>query len=227
MRILVIDDTAINLASALQTLAGHDVVTCNTYDKAVQLIERATDYDTLEDECEARGIRRPSPRATDEARNRYWAERESIEKELKPAPFDAVLVDLLMPAGRDAQGGEGLKYVGTIMAVGYPLAMMAALHGARYVGVMTATNHHHHPAAATFDHLGGSRAGRGGEEKPAFTINGASVAFCHEISCLVDGTVCGSCGGVQEEGEKCYSCENTGLGKGKDWGRVLAFLMKE
>jgi hypothetical protein len=37
MRILVIDDMRIHLDAARQTLAGHDLVTCNTYDEAVEV----------------------------------------------------------------------------------------------------------------------------------------------------------------------------------------------
>lgn len=226
MRVLVIDDTAINLASAKQTLQGHEVVTCGTYDSAVKLIERNAEYSAVEQECKRRGIQYPEQGAGHDAYKQYREAHDRVTEELRPAPFDAVLVDLLMPAGRDAQGNTGAKYVGTLMPVGYPLALMAALHGAKYVGVMTATNHHDHPASATFDHLGGYDAGRGEDKKPPFTINGARVAFSHLRSCLVEDTTCTRCSGVKGA-EKCYYCDDTGLGSGKDWGKLLDFLVKE
>lgn len=111
--------------------------------------------------------------------------------------WDAVLTDLLMPAGRDAQGGKGLEFVGQEMPVGLALALLAALRGARYVAVVTATNHHAHPASAMLDRL---RPHSG----PNFVINGARAMFVHHTPIEVEG-----------------------IGEGKDWGKVLAALLAE
>lgn len=65
--------------------------------------------------------------------------------------FDAVLVDLLMPASAACQG-KGMQYAGQEMPVGIFLALLAARHGvARYVGLLTDTNHHAHPASSCLD----------------------------------------------------------------------------
>jgi CheY-like chemotaxis protein len=120
-------------------------------------------------------------------------------RQLDSQEWDVVLTDLLMPAGRDAQGGVGLQYVGQEMPVGFALALLAALRGAKYVAVVTATNHHNHPASAMLDRLGSSYWRDG--MRPNFVINGARAMFVHHTPVQVEG-----------------------LGEGKDWGKVLAAL---
>jgi len=65
--------------------------------------------------------------------------------------FDVVLVDLLMPASKQAQGQKGAQFVGQEMPVGIFLALLAAKNGAKYVAVFTDSNHHDHPASACLD----------------------------------------------------------------------------
>lgn len=81
--------------------------------------------------------------------------------------WDVVLCDLMMPAGSYAQGAKGSKYVGQEMPVGWALAITAALYGAKYVAVVTNTNHHDHPASAMLDAMCNSQ----------FRIHGASAIF--------------------------------------------------
>lgn len=73
-------------------------------------------------------------------------------KDNKP-DFDAVLTDLLMPAGKTNQGEKGMKYVGQEMPLGIFLALQAINSGVKLVGLLTDTNHHAHPASAALDHL--------------------------------------------------------------------------
>jgi CheY-like chemotaxis protein len=115
--------------------------------------------------------------------------------------YEVVLTDLLMPAGRDAQGPRGAPFVGQLMPVGFALALHAVLRGAKYVAVVSATNHHDHPASAMLDRLGDAYW-RDEQTRPRFVINGATVGFFHHPAVMVEGQ-----------------------GKGKDWGKVLRALL--
>lgn len=155
---------------------------------------------------------------------------EQYDKEWKklPYPWDAVLCDLLMPAGRNAQGGKGMQYVGVEMPIGWSLAINAALNGAQYVAVVTDMSHHDHPASAMLDCMSGE----------IFTINGARALFTNRVGMVgIVGTerTCIECGGSGERKRgdgstyKCYTCSGTGTDyaeRGKDWADILAQLMK-
>ena len=115
--------------------------------------------------------------------------------------YEAVLTDLLMPAGREAQGPHGDPFVGQLMPVGFALALHAVLRGAKYVAVVSATNHHDHPASAMLDRL--DRAyWHDAQSRPRFVVNGAAVGFFHHPAVTVEGQ-----------------------GEGKDWGKVLRALL--
>jgi len=228
MRVLVIDDTQVHIASAKECLSDHELVTASTYDQAVELIERRAPYEAVEAEAARRGISCPKHESTPkdkwgEEYEKYRNARQQVEEELRPKQFDAVLSDLIMPASREPLSPDGLKFAGQLMPVGFALALLAAKNGAKYVAVVTATNHHNHPASAMLDRL--SSAYWSGEPA-AFTINGATAGFYHAPSRQVGGTVCEGCKGTKQEpnGKPCYSCGGTGLGKGKDWAVVLAVL---
>lgn len=203
MKILVIDDTLINQASARQTLGGHELTIVGDYDMAHELLaEPEADYRMVEAEKERRGLKYWQGMLQDEY-EALEAATKKIKAELRPPPpFEVVLCDLLMPAGREAQGDKGSKYVGQEMLVGFALALMAVLQGAKYIAVVTATNHHDHPASAMLDRLSVYRWAESPQENPAkFIINGARVGFFHA---------------VMVEGEK----------GGKDWGKVLSRLLE-
>jgi CheY-like chemotaxis protein len=119
MKILVIDDTAVNLEAAKSQLAGHEVVTVANFDEAFKLVCH----------CDSE-----------------W--RKNV------VDFDAVLIDLMMPAGRRKQGEKGKVFVGQEMPLGIFLALQALRSGVKRVGLLTDTNHHDHPASAALDHLG-------------------------------------------------------------------------
>jgi len=126
MKILVIDDNPIHIASAQVFAVDHELTTAADYDEAIKLLEDK---------------------------------------------WDVVLCDLLMPAGFDKQGPIGKKFSGQEMPVGFGLALMFALRGAKYVAVATDSNHHDHPASAMFDYLGAYNS------NPCFNVNGAHLGF--------------------------------------------------
>ncbi len=147
MKVLVIDDTKRHLDAALQTLVGHDVTVCSSHEEADRLLELQYDKkkeSTLFDQYKAEGIDFyvSIARAKLESRLPYW---------------DAVLCDLLMPAGKMSQNSKGMEFVGQEMSIGWSLAILAAMNGAKFVAVLTDTNHHDHPASALLDKLSGRR----------------------------------------------------------------------
>jgi hypothetical protein len=161
----------------------------------------------------ADGVENPYSRAQAETALPYW---------------DAVLCDLLMPAGRNTQGTRGMEFVGKEMPVGWALALNAAIEGAKYVAVVTDLDHHSHPASAMLDPINGQ----------IFQIDGAKLMMTNHVNMVgVIGTEC-SCkecngsGKKQREGGsdyECYRCNGTGQDfaeKGKDWNAVLAHILK-
>lgn len=82
--------------------------------------------------------------------------------------FDAVLVDLLMPPSTQQLRREA--YSSEEMPVGIFLALLAAKNGAKYVAVLTDSDHHSHAASACLD------AFNAAEAKPTpFKVGKASV----------------------------------------------------
>ena len=213
MKILVIDDTKTHLNAALQTLTDHDVTICSSHDDALGFLRSKRDdtlFDQLRTKYEADGDSRSEAydKAATESAIPYW---------------DVVLCDLLMPAGRNAQG-NGLKYVGQEMPVGWSLALTAAKRGAKYVAVVTDINHHDHPASAMLDNL----------NEHIFTVDGSKVLMTNYVNVIgITGTEgnCTQCGGSGKNGERnCYYCNGTGMDfteKGKDWGKILRQLIGE
>lgn len=217
LNILVIDDSVNHQQSARQVLgAEHNLTVVGTHDEALGLLETKCDevkFEALRAQYKEQGVEDYYERASAESRLPYW---------------DAVLCDLLMPAGRNAQGGEGLKYVGQEMPIGWSLAITAALRGAKYVAVMTDMNHHHHPASAMLDTMDGI----------IFSLQGSTALFTNYVRMVgIDGTqgICTDCLG---EGMKfsgtntyqCYTCQGTKVSysnEGKDWAEILARLLNE
>jgi CheY-like chemotaxis protein len=196
-KILVIDDSEINRASARETLkdSGLEVLVAATYDEGFRLMQE--------------------------------------DKEI-----EVVLTDLLMPASGMHMGPEGEKYVGQEMPVGFALVMQAVISGAKFVGVVTDTNHHDHPASAMLDDFKGPYT--------RFTVESADIGrTVHRHKAVVvymqvggkfekAGTTCAPCGGTGREITPRYSgpcphCWETKheLGEGKDWAKVLKILQTD
>ena len=135
---------------------------------------------------------------------------QSQWENVNPRPvFDAVLTDLMMPAGMGLLGGDGMKYVGQEMPMGFGLALLAVLcSGAKLVGVVTDMTRHDHPASRLLGLLIGRDEQWVANGKPRFVMNGVTVGF------YCDGAGVGS---VVVPGSES---------PGKDWGKVLAHLLK-
>lgn len=164
MKILVIDDTQMHLDSALETLKGHEVVTCSSHDEACELLD--PNYER----------NKRQQKVTDYVWKEHitWEAAYKMFPEPEQSPYwDAVLCDLMMPAGSYAQGEKGRKYVGQEMPVGWSLALTAVTNGAKYVAVVTDLNHHHHPASAMLDSL----------NHHIFKIDGAKMLLTNRVSC--------------------------------------------
>jgi hypothetical protein len=76
---------------------------------------------------------------------------DEAENVIGSEQFDVVLFDLMIPASRKAQAGKGMQFVGQEMPIGTTLGFFALSKGVKNVAVVTDTNHHDHPASATFD----------------------------------------------------------------------------
>ena len=216
MKILVIDDNAAHRKAAYQTLGEeHELTVVGSHDEAVELVrEKPCDREKLlrlKAEAEAAGYGwcgEVWAKAMEECKLPYW---------------DAVLSDLLMPAGRKTQGGNGLQYVGTEMPIGWALAIDAALEGAKFVAVVTDMDHHSHPASAMLDLM----------DRGVFPVAGAKALFTNHIKRVgITGTEgpCRECGGTgkqrraDDSAYDCYTCHATGVDyaeKGKDWKDIL------
>lgn len=220
MKILVIDDTQVHLDAAIQQLSeGHDLTVCSSHEEADKLLQ--TRYAKKWRDCAANNERQGM------SRDAAYKAASLEEKESEIPYWDAVLTDLLMPAGSMAQGKEGEEYVGQEMPVGWSLALRAAKMGAKYVAVVTDMDHHHHPASAMLDWINGH----------VFSIDSARMLLTNHVSYVgITGTEysCSKCNGAGEkqrnDGSKydCCYCGGTGTdyqSKGKDWLGILNQLL--
>lgn len=228
MKILVIDDKATNREAAKQTIIGHDLTVVGSWDDAVKQLEIRYDDEATKAKLVAAGF----PPTSNSLRSIYgkdateddkkaWKEWHEayykFQAESQIPYWDVVLSDLLMPASRETMGGDGMRFVGQEMPVGLVLALLAAKNGAKYVAVVTATNHHCHPASAMLDRLGSSYWSD--ELKPNFAINGAKAMFVHHPACYVSGISCPECKGAKYTKERCGSCsiDSVPTGQKVDW----------
>ncbi|MEK7187863.1 MAG: hypothetical protein AAB691_03410 [Patescibacteria group bacterium] len=101
---------------------------------------------------------------------------EGQERVAKGHKFEAVLVDLLMPASGQSMGSMGQEFVDQEMPNGVFLAVLAAKNGAKYAAVFTDSDHHSHPASACFDAFNPEGEGR----PESFTVNGGKVILCND-----------------------------------------------
>jgi CheY-like chemotaxis protein len=144
MRIMIIDDTHQNLVDAQNQLgAEHDLVLCDNVDKAWEILttQKAgresflADYNGVEELRDMTGVGLPTG-------NPY---------EYTPLPkFDVVLTDLMMP-GLLRSVADKENFMHELQGMGYPLVLLALQAGVKYVGILSATNHHANPMASFLD----------------------------------------------------------------------------
>lgn len=151
MKILVVEDNEIHRASAVETLAGHEVTIVKTFDEAMDLM--------------------------------------SVEG----FPFEAVLTDLMMPMSKKKLLPEFYNPKEQV-PYGFVIMLCAAQCGARFVAMVTDTNHHKGAMSAAIDNLDDHYSWA---HRPRLVINGAKVLISHQS---------------QHDGQV------------KDWGKVLAEL---
>lgn len=164
-------------------------------------------------------------------------------------PYEVVLTDMMMPMSRQTLAPDAFNSREQV-PYGFVLALMASQRGARFVAMVTDTNHHQGAMSAALDHLGSAYYHEG--FNPNFVINGAHAMFIHTPFyrkvlgkktcdvCAGSGTCrycngtgqrtngSGACGCSANVG-KCYSCKGVGQvdnvnTDGKDWGQVLKDL---
>lgn len=163
MKILVFDDSPINRRSAELTLKGHDLTIVGTYDEAQELLVPNLDYEKqkeIRSQLLVKAGLAPdfklwqTENPSEEEKRKYnSANWESEEQATTWPDFDVVFTDLLVPASRQAQGGEGLQLVGQQMPLGATIALLALCGGVKNVAVVSNENHHHHPASAALDNF--------------------------------------------------------------------------
>lgn len=147
MHILVIDDQKRNQESAQEQLGSeHELTITGSYSEALRMLH-------------------------------------NIQEKHRQG-FDVVLTDDMMPAVEiDVSNSrrptcfwatQHEKMLGIEVAVGIGIAQLASLVGAKYCGVVTATNHHDHPNAVIFDLISDKHARH---PAPLFKINDTVVGY--------------------------------------------------
>jgi len=118
-----------------------------------------------------------------------------------------------------------MQYVGVEMPVGTFLILLAMNAGITKIGMVTDTNHHHHPASAALDPI----------NRSVITVGDTKIfATNYSESCYFDeatGETLSYEFRQSDEGKEKY--RNLGDGKyenafsGKGWHAMLAVLLKE
>jgi len=217
----------------------------------MDLLSKKIDSDNVKKLLKEAGFEEKPDPSDKERWEAYWdTEDDAIEKSVLPIPYDVVLTDMNMPMSRKTltpsafQSGEQVPY-------GFILALRACMMGAKYVAMVTDTNHHKGAMSAALDHL--SSAYYDESFKPNFEINGAKVMFIHtpfyrevvgKKECYCDGNgKCHYCEGTGKRDDDpcdicaeeavgvCTFCNGTGemddvIDEKKDWGQVLKDLLQ-
>lgn len=239
LKVLVFDDVELHRQSATLLLGkDYDLTVVGTYDEAQKALVSGIDYDKREqifkDLLENAGLKRDfnpyqgDKDAPEENKQKYHAANKEASKLAMVHPdFDIVLTDLLVPASRQAQGGEGMKFVGQEMPLGTTIALYALCAGVKKVAVVTDMNHHHHPASAAFDYIDGRRC----------KLEGVNIICTNDVHMIWIDEMTGEVVEPEflytDEGKAKYpedqkTYERKGLVKGgKDWKQVLLKLTGE
>ncbi len=116
----------------------------------------------------------------DEAQSKLGGSRINGVSPRSTHLYEMVLVDLLMPASSQ-QCGAMSPHAGKEMPVGIFLGLLAAKNGAKFVGLLTDSDHHSHPASACFDSFNVN----GGETCPdRFTVAGAQFVLSNDRNAI-------------------------------------------
>lgn len=249
MRILVIEDKESHRESAEATLSGHELTIVKSFDDAMELMARKFDEENIQRLLAEAGFPTKPDSEDTERWYAYWnAHDEAQAKSVIPFPFEVVLTDMMMPMSRKTIA-PGVFNSGEQVPYGFIIALKATLCGAKFVAMVTDTNHHEGAMSAALDHLGEAYYRDG--FKPNFVVNGARIMFVHtpfyrEVlgketcdTCKGSGS-CKYCKGMGQRNNqyctvcrddvgKCSNCKGSGQAdivrqNRKDWGKALADL---
>lgn len=216
MKVLVFDDNETHRAAARAQLKDHDLTVVGTYDEAQKLLTPKFDFGKASTSLKSQfGDFQPS-RSDDEAKKaEYWtAEKVANEQATTYPDFDVVLSDLLVPASRQNQGS--MELVGKEMPVGIFIGLLAAVKArAKYVAVFTDSDHHSHPASASFDVFNESEA-----QPTPFMVEGCKVLLSNTRKWVNQFDPNDLARKLEE-----YSNRSDAI-KAKNWAAVLAYLVK-
>jgi CheY-like chemotaxis protein len=224
LNILVVDDEKRHRDSAHALLGDHNLTVVSSYDEAAKLLTPGIDWDVLGRLKESARLGQFPREGTESEKAAYNAREEELEAKAYYQPnFDVVLLDLLMPASANAQGGEGMAFVGKLMPVGTFLILLAMHVGVKRIGMVTDTNHHHHPASAALDPISRTVI-KVGETWVYCTNEPNSVRFDAVTGEMLSSEFLGS-----PEGKALYpwtpSYDRVGVVYGKGWNGILQFLL--
>lgn len=110
--------------------------------------------------------------------------RRDAKYNLLPLEYEVVLTDMNMPMCKQALTNDVFNPVEQV-PYGFVLALMSAHRGAKYVAMVTDTNHHKGAMSAALDELSPSYYAWHHDSKyvsdnpTVFNINGAKVVFVH------------------------------------------------
>lgn len=214
MRILVIEDKEAHRKSAEETLSDHEVTIVKSFDEATDLMKRKIDEGNVQRLLAEAGFpTKPDPKDKDRW-NAYWKAHDEAEaKSVIPFSFEVVLTDMMMPMSNRTLA-PGVFNPSEQVPYGFIIALKATLFGAKFVAMVTDTNHHQGAMSAAIDHLG--RAYYEDGCKPNFVVNGAKVMFVHTpfVQKITKDVPCDRCA---ENPGVCSNCNGTGLNKNPDW----------
>ena len=225
MKILVVEDKEMHRRAAEETLVGHELTIVKSFDEAMALMRERIDEAKMQQLMAEAGF---SGQIIPGRWDDYSAARTKAEAaSVIPFPFEAVLTDMMMPMGMRETLFDAFNPAEQV-PYGFVIALKAALRGARFVAVVTDTNHHKGAMSAALDHFGGREFEHNHSN---FVINGAKAIFvhtpfikecvgkkpCEYSKCTEPGVLCSGCKGTREVDDIRW--------ERKDWGKVLAALI--